>query len=227
MEYGRRVVIQQLRPYYRRYARDLAERGFVVLAPAYPLMADYQPDLKALGYESGTMKAIWDNVRGLDLLESLSFVDKSGFGAIGHSLGGHNAIFTAAFDPRIKSVVSSCGFDSFLDYKNGDVTGWTSERYMPKLLEYRGRLDEIPFDFHEALGLIAPRRVFVSAPLKDTNFKWTSVDEVVAAARGAYRFLGKPEALRVEHPDCEHDFPPEIRGAAYGFLVDGARQNSR
>jgi len=227
MEYGRRVVIQELRPYYRMYARDLAERGFVVLAPAYPLMADYQPDLKALGYESGTMKAIWDNVRGLDLLESLPFVDKSGFGAIGHSLGGHNAIFTAAFDGRIKSIVSSCGFDSFQDYKDGDITGWTSDRYMPKLLEYRGRLEEIPFDFHEVLGLIAPRRVFVSAPLRDTNFKWTSVDEVVAAARSAYRFLGKPEALRVDHPDCEHDFPPVIRGAAYSFLIDAARADSR
>ena len=30
----------------------------MVLAPAYPLMAGYQPDLKALGYQSGTMKAI-------------------------------------------------------------------------------------------------------------------------------------------------------------------------
>ena len=33
------------------------------------------------------------------------------FGALGHSLGGHNAIFTAVFDPRLKVVVSSCGFD--------------------------------------------------------------------------------------------------------------------
>src|SRR5438067_750683 len=76
MEYGYRVVVEELRPVYRAYARDLAERGYVVLAPAYPLMANYQPNLKSLGYQSGTMKAIWDNVRGLDLLESLSFVDK-------------------------------------------------------------------------------------------------------------------------------------------------------
>ena len=58
MEYGYRVVAEQLRANYRAYGRDLVERGYVVLAPAYPLMAQYQPDLKALGYQSGTMKAI-------------------------------------------------------------------------------------------------------------------------------------------------------------------------
>ena len=58
MQYGHRVTVEKLRDNYRAYAHDLAERGFVTLAPAYPLMANYQPDLKALGYESGTMKTV-------------------------------------------------------------------------------------------------------------------------------------------------------------------------
>src|SRR5436309_5155239 len=117
MEQGHRVVVDPVRDYYAPYARELVERGFVVLAPAYPLLANYQPDLRALGYQSGTMKAIWDNIRGMDLLESLPFVKKGKFGAIGHSLGGHNSVYTAVFDERIKAVVSSCGLDSYLDYK--------------------------------------------------------------------------------------------------------------
>ena len=44
---------------------ELAERGYVTLAPNYPLLAKYQPDLKKLGWESGTLKAVWDNIRGL------------------------------------------------------------------------------------------------------------------------------------------------------------------
>src|SRR6185436_13966527 len=116
MEYGHRVVVEPLRNHYRAYAAELAERGYVVLAPSYPLMANYQSDLKGLGYRSGTMKAIWDNIRGLDLLESLSFVKRGKFGALGHSLGGHNSIYTAVFDERIQIVVSSCGFDSYVDY---------------------------------------------------------------------------------------------------------------
>src|SRR5436305_3972401 len=59
----------------RAYAKELAERGYVTLAPNYPLLAKYQPDLQKLGWESGTLKAVWDNVRGLDLLESLPCVD--------------------------------------------------------------------------------------------------------------------------------------------------------
>src|SRR5258706_8456272 len=56
----------------------------------------------------GTMKAIWDNIRGLDLLETLPYVKKGKVGAIGHSLGGHNAIYTAVFDDRIKIGRASC-----------------------------------------------------------------------------------------------------------------------
>jgi hypothetical protein len=205
----------------RQYASELAERGYVALAPNYPLLAGYQPDLKALGWESGTLKAVWDNVRGLDLLESLPYVEPGGFGAVGHSLGGHNSVFTAFFDDRIKAVVSSCGLDSFLDYYGGaeknwfPEKGWAQTRYMPKLAGYRGRLNEIPFDFYELVGALAPRDVLIIAPLKDSNFRADSVDRIVAAARPVFALYGHPERLRVEHPDCPHDFPPETREEAY------------
>lgn len=206
----------------RGYALELAQRGYVTLAPNYPLLAKYQPDLEKLGWESGTLKAVWDNIRGLDLLTSLPFVDSSrGLGAIGHSLGGHNAVYTAVFDDRITAVVSSCGLDSYLDYYGGDEKnwypekGWCQTRYMRKLAEYRGRLADIPFDFHEMIGALAPRHVLIVAPTKDSNFRADSVDRIVAAARPVFRLLGHEDRLKVEHPDCGHDFPPEMREKAY------------
>jgi len=211
----------------RQYASELAERGYVTLAPNYPLLAKYRPDLEALGWESGTLKAVWDNIRGLDLLESLPFVAPGGFGAIGHSLGGHNSVYTAAFDDRIKAIVSSCGLDSYLDYYGGDEKvwmpqkGWTQARYMPRLAAYRGHLGDIPFDFHEIIGALAPRHVLIIAPLKDGNFRPDSVDRIAAAAMAVYKLQGHPERLRVEHPDCEHDFPDAMRQAAYA-LFDSA-----
>jgi dienelactone hydrolase len=229
MEYGHRVTVETLRNYYRAYAHDLADRGFVVLAPAYPIMANYQPDLRALGYQSGTMKAIWDNLRGLDLLDSLPYVKRGQYGVIGHSLGGHNAIYTAVFDQRLRVVVSSCGFDSYLDYYDGDPAnwqperGWCQTRYMLKLASYRGRLAEIPFDFHELLGALAPRPVFVNAPRGDENFRWRSVDEVVKAATPVYELYRARHNLRVEHPDCAHDFPEDMRGQAYRLLEEKLR----
>jgi hypothetical protein len=215
---GHKVVVGLGGAHYRDYARELAERGYVTLAPAYPLLANYQPDLEALGYQSGSMKAIWDNRRGLDLLQSLPFVNTNGFGVIGHSLGGHNSVFTAVFDERIKVVVSSCGLDSFLDYMDGHIQGWTSPRYMPRLLDYQNRLEEVPFDFHEVIAALAPRPCYIIAPLRDSNFKWSSVDRIVRAARQVYRLYGAEERLQVDHPDCPHDFPPAMRERAYELL---------
>ncbi len=212
---GHKVVVGLGGRPNRQYAQELAERGYITLAPAYPLLANYQPDLKKLGYQSGTMKAIWDNIRGIDLLEALPYVKPGGVGAIGHSLGGHNAVYTAVFDPRIKAIVSSCGLDSYLDYKDGDIRGWTSTRYMPKLLEYKDRLEDIPFDFHELIGALAPRHCFISAPLHDSNFNWQSVDRIAKAAARIYQLYGTPDRLRVAHPDCDHDFPKEMRHIAY------------
>jgi len=57
--------------------------------------------------------------------------------------------------------------------------------------------------------------VFINAPLKDSNFKWESVDRVVAAGSQVYGLYGQPERVRVEHPDCPHDFPDEMRAVAY------------
>jgi len=214
----------------RQYAAELAERGFITLAPSYPRLAKYQPDLAGLGWQSGTLKAVWDNQRGLDYLSTLPEVDATrGFGAIGHSLGGHNSVYTAVFDQRITMVVSSCGLDSFLDYYGGDPKrwqpgqGWTQTLYMPRLAEYHNRLDQIPFDFQELIGALAPRRVLLIAPTRDHNFQATSVDRIARAAGEVYALFGHPERLTVLHPDCEHDFPNEVREQAYQVLAEVLR----
>jgi dienelactone hydrolase len=223
---GCKVVVGLGGKEHRQYAVELAERGFVTLAPPYPLLADYQPDLAGLGYVSGTMKAIWDNIRGLDLLDSLPFVESGQHAAIGHSLGGHNSVYTAVFDERLKAVVSSCGLDSFADYKGGDITGWTSTRYMPRLAEFKGRSSETPFDFDELLATLAPRPVMISAPLHDANFRAASVDRITTAARAVYTLHNAAGSLVVEHPDCEHDFPDAAREKAYAFLATALKSTA-
>jgi hypothetical protein len=205
----------------RQYAAELAEQGFVTLSPNYPLLAKYQPDLKTLGFTSGTMKAVWDNIRGLDLLETLPSVRKeAGFAAIGHSLGGHNSIFTAAFEPRLRVVVSSCGFDSFLDYKGGNIKGWVQERYMLKMGDYLGKPEAVPFDFYELVAALAPRPFLANAPIRDSNFSWESVDRIAQSAKQVYALHSAEANVRVLHPECDHDFPDEARNAAYTLIRD-------
>jgi predicted dienelactone hydrolase len=201
------------------YAAELAERGYVTLAPDYPSFGEYPYDFARSGYESGSMKAIWNNMRAVDLLQSLPEVDAERIGCIGHSLGGHNTMFTAAFDPRIKALVSSCGFTSFPKYYGGDLKGWTSARYMPLIASrYQSRPDRMPFDFPEVVASFAPRAFFTSSPLHDDNFEVSGVRDCIAAAKPVYELLGAKDKLRAIYPDCKHDFPPEARQAAYEWL---------
>jgi dienelactone hydrolase len=201
------------------YAAHLAERGYVTLAPDYPSFGDYPYDFSRGNFQSGSMKAIWNNMRAIDLLESLPEVDGKRIGCIGHSLGGHNAMFTAAFDTRIQVVVSNCGFTSFPKYYGGKLKGWTSDRYMPRIANvYELKPEKVPFDFPEVLAAFAPRAFLASAPLHDDNFEVSGVRDCIAAARPVYELLGTKEKLAANYPDCGHDFPPEARKTAYEWL---------
>lgn len=204
----------------KRYADELARRGFVTLAVDYPNFGTYQFDAYAHGYASATMKGIWNHSRAVDLLASLPEVDPARIGVIGHSLGGHNSLFVAAFDERIRCAVSSCGFNSFRRYYGGDLTGWSHAGYMPRIKDVYGRDPaRMPFDFSEVIAAIAPRAVLAVAPLRDANFAVEGVRECIAAARPVYELLGAGDHLKALYPDAEHDFPKSEREAAYAWLT--------
>jgi len=205
----------------RYYALELVERGFVTLAPDYPNFGEYHFDPYAHAYASATMKGISNHMRAVDLLQSLPEVNPDQIGVIGHSLGGHNSIFVAVFDERIKAIVTSCGFISFEKYKGGDLTGWSHKGYMPRIAEvYHKNPAEMPFDFTEVLAALAPRPVFINAPVGDDNFEVSGVNDCVAAALPVYRQIFKAgRNLHVTHPNCGHDFPTPVREAAYKFLA--------
>ncbi|MGL4550881.1 MAG: alpha/beta hydrolase family protein, partial [Gemmataceae bacterium] len=200
-----------------KYALELAERGYVVLAPDYPSLGEHAFDFKArTDYASGTMKAIWDNVRAVDLLETVPEADAGRVGVIGHSLGGHGAMFTAAFDPRLRAVVSSCGFTTF---RKDDVPSWTGPRYMPRIrAEFGSDAKRVPFDFQEVVAAFAPRPFLAVAAEKDDDFDVSGVRDVIAAARPVYRLYGADAALEALYPPGKHAFPAAARKRAYEFL---------
>lgn len=203
----------------RAYAVHLAERGYVCIVPDYVNMGEYQFDAYKNGYVSASMKGIWNHMRCVDLLQALPEVDPERIGAIGHSLGGHNSMFVAAFDRRIRCVVSNCGFDSFARYKKGDLKGWSHDGYMPRLQTvYELKPEKVPFDFTEVVAALAPRAFLASAPLKDDNFDAESVKDCVKAAKPVYELLGAADKLAANYPDCDHNFPPEVRKVAYEWL---------
>ena len=81
------------------YADELARRGFVCLVPDYPSYGEDHYDLKANAdqFASGAMKAVWDNIRGIDLLETRN------------ERGGHMLNFLEAVRDPSKPV--NCPFE--------------------------------------------------------------------------------------------------------------------
>lgn len=225
---GKKIVDGQGRK-NRGYAKELAERGYVVIAPDYPSFGDLADfDFKTSRYSSGTMTAIFYHMRCVDLLSDLPEVDPDRIGVIGHSLGGHNAVFVGAFDERLKVIVSSCGWTQLEDYDigpagtkqyGGRLGPFAQDRYMPLFREkYNLDGDKIPIDFHEMIALLAPRPFFSNSPLYDSNFDVEGVKKGIRKAEEVYHWMDAGDALQVRYPDAEHDFPTAIRKEAYEFV---------
>lgn len=213
----------------RAYAKELAQRGYVVIAPDYPSFGDLKDyDFENDRYQSGTMKAIFNHMCCIDLLQSRKDVNPRRIGVIGHSLGGHNAIFVGAFDERIKVIVSSCGWTLMEHYNAGDdvtkkhggkLGPWAQTRYMP-LIRDKYQLDaaKVPFNFDGAIAALAPRPFFSNSPTGDANFDVNGVKEGIAGITEVYRLFKAGDKLQVRYPDAGHDFPPETRQEAYKFI---------
>lgn len=198
------------------YGLELAQRGFVVIVPDYPTFGEHKFDLAKSDYASGSMKAVWDNVRAIDVLETLPEVDARRIGVIGHSLGGHNAIFTAFHDLRIQAAVSNCGFTTF---QKDDVPSWSGPTYMPRIKTVFGNdAKKVPFDFQELIAGLAPRAFLAIAAEKDDDFDASGVRDVMTAAGTIYKLHGANDKLEASYPKAKHSFPPDARTTAYEFL---------
>ncbi len=227
---GKKIVDDQGPLRNRGYGKELAERGYIVIAPDYPGFGDQvNYDFDKDRYESGIMKGIFDNVRCIDFLQSRKDVDPERIGIIGHSLGGHTAMYTAAFESRIKVIVSSSGWTLHRYYNNYNVEmakkfgsrlyGLSQKVYCPlALTKYNLKIENFPFDFDELIAVLAPRPFFSNSPIHDANFNIEGVRVGMANASQVYHFLNADNNLQVRYPISSHDFPPEVRFEAYHFI---------
>jgi pimeloyl-ACP methyl ester carboxylesterase len=226
---GRMAVDGQGNKANRAHARELAQRGYIVIAPDFPSFGDTKDyNFETDRYKSGTMKGIFNHMRCIDLLQSRADVDVDNIGVIGHSLGGHNSIFLAAMDERIKVTVSSCGWTQF-DYYNigaeaekkygGRLGPWAQTRYMPLLrTKFNLENNNVPFDFNLMISAIAPRAFFSVSPIRDANFDYKGVEAGITLVKPIYSNLNSQDNLQVRYPDDEHDFPLKERKEAYNFI---------
>ena len=140
----------------------------------------------------------WAASRVMDYAQTLDGIDKDRIFCAGHSRLGKTALWCGAQDERFAAAVSNdsgCSGAAITRDKEGErvkaITThfpyWFCENYQ----KYREKEQEMPFDQHQLLALMAPRLVYVASASED---KWADPkSEFLAcvAASDAFKLLGK------------------------------------
>jgi dienelactone hydrolase len=189
----------------RSYGLHLARYGYVTLS--IDLLADgerIEPGVRLMETRpfytrhpewSIIGKNIWDIQRGVDFLQTLDFVDGRNIGCVGLSLGGHMAVFAAAFEPRIAATISIGGV---LDWHRPTETWARSKGAYIYIKKFRPYVDDptrpVPADFDGLMMLVAPRPQLILCSEWEFHNRRNLLDKCLAVAR-VYREWTDVEGL--------------------------------
>jgi hypothetical protein len=211
-----------------RYATDeitaeILRRGF---AFAQFNRVELAPDADCSDRTSGLYRAYpeawfgalaawaWGYHRCIDVLACMGFVDASRIAVVGHSRGGKAALLAGATDERIAlTCANNSGSGGAGCYrvqgpgseKLADILGMYPYWFGPRLKEFAGRENELPFDQHFLKSLIAPRALLTTEARGDLWANPTGTWQTHLAAREVYRFLGAEEHIGIRYRDGGHD----------------------
>jgi dienelactone hydrolase len=144
---------------------------------------------------TGMAKMLFDARRAVDLVASQPDVARDRIGAIGHSLGAKEALYLAAFDPRVRATVASEGGIG-LTYSN-----WEAPWYLGEAIRRPG----FGLDHGQVLALAAPRAfLLVGGDSADGAASWP----YVAAALPVWSLTGAPDSVGLFNHRQGHAFPP-------------------
>jgi hypothetical protein len=167
-------------------AEEVIERGYGIAAIHNPQLA---PDDTAK-YHEGVIRLFegetdarerpknawaaisgwgWGASRAMDYFETDSRIDCSKVAVLGHSRGGKASLWAGAEDQRFSLVISNnsgCGGAALSKRRYGETieavnrfTHW----FAPNFRRFNGREDDLHFDQHMLISLIAPRAVYIAS----------------------------------------------------------------
>jgi dienelactone hydrolase len=153
----------------------------------------------------------YDDRRAVDLLVSLSEVDKDRIGCAGLSGGGFRSTYLAGMEPRIKAAV---------------ITGWMTSLPTTTDIPYPVHRDMFdPFGVHASLDhpdiatLAAPDcAIFVQNCGRDRLFTREGMDAAVAKIGKVYSQLDRTDHFVARYYDVPHQFNVEMQEDAFKWL---------
>lgn len=172
----------------------------------------------------------WGLSRVVDFAETQPFVDKNKIIALGHSRLGKLTMVATAFDERIAlgapagSSGAGTGAYRFCGPGRGgkegveDMTRKFGYYFVPRLAEFTGQMEKLPFDAHWFVALTAPRPWISVEGTDDQNCVPNAVRQTILAAKPIYEFLGvSAERVGVNYEPHRHGLPPADWNAALDF----------
>ena len=143
----------------------------------------------------------------LDALEKEPLVDATKAITVGHSRLGKTALWAAANDQRFAGAISnnSGSAGASLSRRNfGEnlrIDYWEKGTWLcGKIVEYIDNVEELPFDQHQLLALIAPRGIYVASATEDLNADPKGEFLSLKAASPAWKLYGMPTMENAEWP---------------------------
>jgi hypothetical protein len=203
-------------PAEKHFGLKLAQRGMAAFCPRCFLWqgeGSYVEKVKAFQKRHpgslGMAKMLWDAMRGVDVLAGLPYVDPRRLGAVGHSLGGKEVLYLAAFDERIKVAVSSEGGIGTR------FSNWHDVWYLGDAI----KRPDFAREHHELLAMVAPRAFLLVGGEPPSGADGDRSWPFIAAARDVYELHGKPIRLGLVNHRKGHAVPPVAEQRIYEWLT--------
>lgn len=184
----------------------MAQRGYVAFAPRCFLWQYAAPGRLGAAVDwlnarhpnakiRGMAKMFYDASRAVDILTSQPDVDPSRIAAIGHSLGGKEALYLAAFDHRVRATVAS---EPGIIFK---FSNWDAPWFLGEDI----KKPAFGLDHAQLLAQCAPRAfLLVAGNSADGDLTWPYIAECLPV----WKLTGNPDGVGLFNHRRGHAFPP-------------------
>lgn len=161
------------------------------------------------GYDFATlMKRAWGASRVVDYLVKLPEVDTARIALTGHSRNGKQSLMAAAFDNRIKAVVSSSGGtggestfrfsdERFNTESVEEITRNFPAWFVSRLRWFTGREQKLPVDQNLLMSLIAPRGLMMVSAITEGQGNPWGIEQSYKSVGKVYHFLHADSSVAI------------------------------